>query len=236
MTTDRRSALLADLDIANSRGLEIGPLTAAVVSKKEGRVEYVDHLSTEELRKKYANETSIDVADIPVIDHVLEDGQLPRHLIGSNYDYIVASHVFEHLPNPLGWLRDCASILRSGGCLGLVVPDKRFTFDLIRPLTTLAELIESDLLDQRKPQPRQIYEAATCSAPIEAGVTWKRAPQQDELPPIGDHVDAFGLLKAEESTKEYIDIHCTVYTRAVDSSRYAESPFLPAQKFSRHAR
>jgi SAM-dependent methyltransferase len=212
MTTDRRSALLADLDIANSRGLEIGPLTAAVVSKSEGNVEYIDHLSTEELRKKYANEATIDVADIPIIDHVLEDGQLPRHLIGNNYDYIVASHVFEHLPNPLGWLRDCASILRSGGCLGLVVPDKRFTFDLTRPLTTLAELIESDLLDQRRPQPRQIYEAATCSAPIEAGVTWKRAPQQEELPSLGDDVDAFGLLKAEESTKEYIDIHCTVYT------------------------
>jgi SAM-dependent methyltransferase len=209
---DRRSALLADLNIATARGLEIGPLTAAVVSKADGKVEYIDHLSTEELKKKYANETGIDTDKIPTIDHVLEEGKLPRHLIGGNYDYIIASHVFEHLPNPLGWLRDCAAILRSGGCLALVIPDKRFTFDLTRSLTTLAELIESDLLDQRRPGLRQIYDAATCSARIEAGITWSRPPRQEELAPTGADVDAFGLLKAEEGRDDYLDIHCTVYT------------------------
>lgn len=48
---DRRTALLADVNLHATRGLEIGPLTAALVSKEEGRVEYIDHLSTEELRK-----------------------------------------------------------------------------------------------------------------------------------------------------------------------------------------
>ena len=208
---DRRTALLADVNLHATRGLEIGPLTAALVSKEEGRVEYIDHLSTEELRKKYAQESTIDVNKIPVIDHVLEEGKLPRHLIGGNYDYIVASHVFEHLPNPLGWMRDCASILRPGGCLALVVPDKRFTFDYSRTLTTLAEWIESDLLDQRRPSPRQIVEAATCSARIEAGITWQRAPKPDELAGSGADVDAFGLLKAEEGCNDYLDVHCTVY-------------------------
>jgi 2-polyprenyl-3-methyl-5-hydroxy-6-metoxy-1,4-benzoquinol methylase len=163
---NRRSALLAGLQITTARGLEIGPLTAAVISKEEGNVEYIDHLSTEELREKYAAQDGIDVNKIPIMDHVLEEGRLPRHLIGGGYDYIVASHVFEHLPNPLGWLRDCAAILRSAGCLSLVIPDKRFTFDLTRSLTTMAELIESDLLDQRIPSVRQIYEAATTSAKI----------------------------------------------------------------------
>ncbi len=175
-------------------------------------MEYIDHLSTEGLKNKYASEASIDINKIPVIDHILEEGKLPRHLIGGRYDYIIASHVFEHLPNPLGWLRDCAEILCSGGCLALVIPDKRFTFDLTRPLTTLAEMIESDLLDQRRPGLRQIYEAATCSARIEAGVTWHRAPRQEELAPTGADVDAYGLLKAEEGRNDYLDVRCTVYT------------------------
>lgn len=209
---DRRTALLADLNLKASRGLEIGPLTAPIVSKQEGRVEYVDHLSTNELRRKYAQEQTIDVNQIPVIDHVLEEGKLPRRLIGGNYDYIIASHVFEHLPNPLGWLRDCASILRTEGRLCLVVPDKRFTFDYSRTLTTLGEWIESDLLDQRRPNPRQIFEAATSSARIEAGITWKRAPRADELPATSTEADSFGLLKAQEGCNDYLDIHCTVYT------------------------
>lgn len=209
---DRRSALLQGIDLSTARGLEIGPLTAAVVSKELGNVEYIDHLNTEQLRHKYSEEPGIDTSKIPAIDHVLIDGKLPDCLIGGHYDYIVASHVFEHLPNPLGWLRDCGLILRPGGCLAMAIPDKRFTFDLSRSLTTLSELIESDRLDQRRPSPRQIFDAATTSSPIQAGITWQRPPNDNERPKNGPDVDAFGLLKVEEGLVDYLDVHCTVFT------------------------
>jgi len=228
----RRNALLQGLDIGSMRGLEIGPLTAAVVRKDEGRVEYVDHLDTEALRKKYADAEGIDASLIPTIDHVLEEGRLPAHLIGGNYDYIIASHVFEHLPNPLGWLRECAAILRPGGCLSLVVPDKRFTFDYCRPLTTLAELIDSDRSDQRKPSAKQIFEAATCSARLQAGITWQRPPQPEELHPEGADVDAFGVLKVEEGWAGYLDVHCTIYIPSSFLSLMARSARLDRHPFS----
>jgi SAM-dependent methyltransferase len=228
----RRNSLLQGLDIGSMRGLEIGPLTAAVVGKDEGRVEYVDHLDTEALRKKYADAEGIDASLIPQIDHVLEEGRLPASLIGGDYDYIIASHVFEHLPNPLGWLRECAAILRPGGCLSLVVPDKRFTFDLCRPLTTLAELIDSDRNDQRKPSTKQIFEAATCSARLEAGITWQRPPRPEELHPEGADVDAFGVLKAEEGWAGYLDVHCTIYTPSSFLTLMARSARLDRHPFS----
>jgi len=56
---NRRSALLAGLQITTARGLEIGPLTAAVISKEEGNVEYIDHLSTEELRESMRPKTAL---------------------------------------------------------------------------------------------------------------------------------------------------------------------------------
>lgn len=229
---DRRSALLQGLNIASMRGLEIGPLTAAVVNKNEGQVEYVDHCDTEALRKKYADAEGINPALIPEIDHVLEDGKLPAHLIGGNYDYIIASHVFEHLPNPLGWLRECAAILRPGGCLSLVVPDKRFTFDFCRPNTTLPELIDSDINDQRKPSAKQIFEAATCSARLEAGITWHRPPRPEELHPTGADVDAFGVAKVKENMADYIDVHCTIYTPASFLNLLARAARLDLHPFS----
>ncbi|WP_044156709.1 class I SAM-dependent methyltransferase, partial [Escherichia coli] len=56
------------------------------------------------------------------------------------FDLIVASHVIEHVPDLIGWLKDAISVLKVGGTLALVVPDKRFTFDILRPLATYREV------------------------------------------------------------------------------------------------
>lgn len=57
------------------------------------------------------------------------------------FDYAVASHVFEHLPNPVGWLRDVAALLVPRGVIALAVPDRRFTFDFFRRETTAARIL-----------------------------------------------------------------------------------------------
>jgi SAM-dependent methyltransferase len=56
-------------------------------------------------------------------------------------DYLCSSHVMEHLPNPLFGLFEWHRVLRAGGLLYLVVPDKRYTFDAPRPLTAVEHLI-----------------------------------------------------------------------------------------------
>jgi SAM-dependent methyltransferase len=62
-------------------------------------------------------------------------------------DFIVASHVIEHLKNPLRALERCYSKLKRGGTLLLIVPDKRRTFDKDRALTELEHLV----LDYEEP-------------------------------------------------------------------------------------
>jgi len=62
-----------------------------------------------------------------------------------SHDFVLASHVLEHLANPLQALREWARVLRPGGWLVLVLPHKEGTFDHRRPLTTLAHLIEDEL-------------------------------------------------------------------------------------------
>ena len=57
-------------------------------------------------------------------------------------DFIIASHVLEHLPSPLQALKSWYEALRRGGTLLLKVPDKRFTFDRKRRRTSLQHLIE----------------------------------------------------------------------------------------------
>jgi SAM-dependent methyltransferase len=56
------------------------------------------------------------------------------------YDAVLASHVVEHLANPLGALAEWKRVVRPGGHLLLVVPHRDGTFDHRRPVTTLDHL------------------------------------------------------------------------------------------------
>lgn len=208
----RRDALLAAVDVSRAAGLEFGPLTAPLVGRHEGPVEYVDHASTADLRAKYANDANVDVSRLVDIDHVLEDGRLPRTLQGREFDYIVAAHVFEHLPNPLGWLRECAGVLHRAGTVGLTIPDKRFTFDRLRPPTRLAEWIEADLEDRRRPSPRSVFDGGLLSVAMPPGATWHRPPLPAEVTAQGIGRLDWVLGLARRAAAGYFDIHCTIVT------------------------
>lgn len=64
----------------------------------------------------------------------------------SELDYLCSSHVLEHLADPLSALWEWSRVLRKGGLLYLIVPDKRFTFDEPRGLTQ-ADHILADFLN-----------------------------------------------------------------------------------------
>ncbi len=59
------------------------------------------------------------------------------------YDFVLASHALEHIANPMRALREWKRVLKVGGALLVIVPDKRRTFDHKRPFTTI-EHLESD--------------------------------------------------------------------------------------------
>ncbi len=59
-----------------------------------------------------------------------------------SYDFVLSSHVLEHVANPIKALKEWVRVLRPGGALLLVVPHKDGTFDHRRPISTLAHLID----------------------------------------------------------------------------------------------
>ena len=60
------------------------------------------------------------------------------------YDFVLASHVLEHVANPLRALHEWKRVLRPQGVLLTILPDKRATFDHRRPYTPF-EHLEADL-------------------------------------------------------------------------------------------
>lgn len=65
--------------------------------------------------------------------HMIPDG---------DYDFVLSSHVLEHIANPLKAVAEWMRLLKPGGGLVLVLPHRDGTFDHRRPITTMQHLIE----------------------------------------------------------------------------------------------
>lgn len=140
---DRRDKILHLVD-REGLGLEFGPSHAPLAPKREGfRVQVLDHLDAEGLRRKYKNHP-VDLEQIEEVDFVWGGGSY-GDLIGDTrcYDWIIASHVIEHTPNLIGFLQECELLLKAGGVLSLAIPDKRYCFDAYRPISGLGRIVDS---------------------------------------------------------------------------------------------
>lgn len=76
---------------------------------------------------------------IPIDLHASGDA-LP--LADDSYDFVLASHVLEHMPNPILALREWRRVARR--YVFLIVPHRDRTFDRDRPPTPAEELLERD--------------------------------------------------------------------------------------------
>jgi len=121
--------------------LEIGPGHAPFPTSPAARVTYADR-SVEGGRdatwpelagQSRGPDSELDV-DLDV------DGL--RAVADEAFDSVIACHLIEHLANPIAALREFERVLRRGGRLVLVVPDRNRTFDSVREPTSLAHLLD----------------------------------------------------------------------------------------------
>jgi len=208
-----RNRLTHSLDLANATGLEIGPLVNPIITRAMGNVKYVDRASTEDLRTWYSRDDKINVDDIVDIDYIWGEQSLSEATGDTaQFDYCIASHVIEHIPDLITWLGEIASILKPGGVACFAVPDKRYTFDCLRPLTTTADLVDSYLNKLRKPSFRHIYDHFSNFAELDIQTAWAHDFDAGNLKPANSPNHAYNACIDSIKENSYVDSHCSVFT------------------------
>jgi SAM-dependent methyltransferase len=76
------------------------------------------------------------------VDIVAPGDDIP--LENESYDFVVNSHVIEHIFNPIAALREWKRIIKSGGYILSIVPIKELTPGETRGITTFQELLDRD--------------------------------------------------------------------------------------------
>jgi hypothetical protein len=220
----RREKLLSGLDLSTSVGVEIGPLCSPAVTKSEGNIVYVDHADTDTLRKKYADDPAVNVEGIVEVDAVWGKQTLEACLKGEKADYVIASHVVEHVPDMITWLEEIEAILRPGGSLRLVVPDRRFTFDFLRRESRLCDIVNAYVLKARTPLPIAILDFFISMRQVDLQAAWEGKLPPD-LPRVPGHDlnGGMGVSRDQIANGNYHDVHCWVFTPRSFTDLFAEA-------------
>ena len=208
-----REAKVFHLLDVHGAGLEIGPSHNPLAPKKKGyNVHIVDHVSAAELRAKYQKH-GVDLDNIEEVDFVWHGEPYPI-LIGKTncYDWIIASHVIEHVPNPISFLQQCEALLKPDGILSLVIPDKRFCFDCLSPASSTGNVLDAYTEERTRPSHGQIFDCVANAAQRKGNIVWG----DDMLGGPDELLHTFASAKAHweksRASEEYFDVHCWRFT------------------------
>ena len=171
-------------------GIEIGALQFPLDVPPTAKVRYVDRLTVADLRKHYPEMESMNLVD----PDILADGERLEGIADASQDFVIANHFIEHCQNTFLALSNMFRVLKDAGILYLAIPDKRYTFDVDRPVTTLEHLL----------------------ADYEKGPVWSRRQHFEEWARFVNKCadNAQMNAQADELMKMDYSIHYHVWTQA----------------------
>ena len=224
------------------RGIEVAPWFAPLAPKSQGfNCLALDIFDYETLVQRAKDDPNVPKESIGAIEGVDLVGSateiaalVPSRDHGA-FDYVVSSHNFEHLPNPIKFLQGCQTVLKTGGVLSMAVPDARACFDFFRPHTTVVDWLRAFRDDLAKPSADQLFQ-------FRAYISMLRQDDRDlhafsvdsdlaRVMIVGNLEGAYqGWLTANEADP-YVDAHCTVMTPASFELLIAECRHLGLTSF-----
>jgi predicted SAM-dependent methyltransferase len=222
---DRREQLLKHIT-KWQKGIEIGPWFAPLAAKREGyNCLSLDVFETETLKKNAEGDPFVDnsqISSIETVDIVASSTEIYDVIAArgelSTFDYIISSHNFEHLSNPIKFLQGCEKVLKLGGYLSMAVPDKRSCFDYFRPTSTLGSWLEAYTSNCVHPTAVQGFEQASFNCKYsDNDEDCSSFPLTKDPNKINSQINiknVFDIYMQRKDTKDvkYYDTHCWTFT------------------------
>jgi len=206
----RSKKITAALNL-HGKGLEYGPLHRTLLPKPTFDVVYADYADRDHLVAHYADNPNVDTELIPDIDIVTRGSPVTQFVAEQSLDYVVASHVMEHVPDLLGWLESNLRILKPGGRLALAVPDKRYCFDIRRRSSAVSEIMAAYLEERTRPSFSQICDHFWNVCKVLPADCWQGRTTIENAVYIHDRKHIVQLLKSKLGSQDYTDCHCWVF-------------------------
>jgi len=198
-----------------SRILEIGPLNRPVVTRTDfPNVFYCDIRSTEDIKKLYTSNsyleltgTVVNIETIVDVDFVINDSYKAIFKDIEKFDFVIVSHVLEHMPDIINFLIDINHVLKPNGKIIVIQPDKNFSFDFYRESASFRDAYNVYQKKNNSYLSSDFYFNVVCQN--HPNVFWNKNIQND-IPVVSltDALNKERLLK----TSSFEDVHYWPFT------------------------
>jgi predicted SAM-dependent methyltransferase len=224
---DRKDVLRQGVD-KNERMLEIGASFNPVFAKRDGwPVKILDNEDRDGLIERYKNNPLVDVSVIEDVDYVCRDGAfldaVPMSDHGS-FDALLASHVVEHAPDMVGFLKAANALIKPEGCVILAIPDKRLCYDFFRPPSTTGEVLAAHIEGHKFHSRKSLFDAWAYAGMKGGHPAWNHLDKRPLQFPCTLN-DALALMHRAGGA-DYIDVHAWVFTPSSFALLMLELGFL----------
>jgi 2-polyprenyl-3-methyl-5-hydroxy-6-metoxy-1,4-benzoquinol methylase len=133
-------------------GLEIGGLNNPLIIPKECTIKYLDIEEASDIKSSFIELNNINLVKTDYIGDVGKSNVM--NITNTEFDFIIMNHVIEHVANPIQAIKNVWSGIKEGGQLVISVPDKNYTFDKDRPISTFEHILSdyyrgmTDVIDE----------------------------------------------------------------------------------------
>jgi SAM-dependent methyltransferase len=124
-------------------GLEVGARNNPYAFSKKSKIYYADIYSAEIVKEKMFSRKQIPdkykKGFFPKVDFILKPPQYGFDMVQDDYfDFVFSDNVLEHTPNFIYALAEQIRVVRPGGVIYGIIPNKNYSFDMHRQPTPLS--------------------------------------------------------------------------------------------------
>lgn len=201
-------------------GIEFGPGASPLAVPIGVNVLFADTFEHKELiENAYEGQ---DIANIVKPDMHLSFDEIASKKKSHPLNFIIACHVIEHVANPIRAIVDSLSILKPGGKLVLIVPDKRKTFDRKRNLTEISHLIEDFESPNRDRDFEHFMDFYTHAVPPERLETIPSVAKENHNRNFPIHYHTFTHRSFKKLLKAIRKLNCSPFDYWIRKARFTE--------------
>lgn len=114
-------------------GIEIGAMDYPLKVKKGTVVQYLDRIPREKQIQIFKDLNKEKLVKVDIVGN----GETLDSVEDNSQNFIIANHFIEHCQNPILTIKNFIRVLKNDGVIFMAIPDKRYTFDNPRKITTL---------------------------------------------------------------------------------------------------